>query len=73
MKKAKELGKKNEGNEYKKDMNKDKSAKIITKEINSRAQLNKADTYLQTKKEKEEFIEKLKIIHLKNLKQFIKE
>ena len=60
MKKANELGKKNEGKEYKKDMTKDKAAKVITKEINSRAQLNKADKYLQTKKEKEEFIEKLK-------------
>ena len=37
MKKAKELGKKNEGKEYKKEINKDKAAKIITNEINSRA------------------------------------
>ncbi len=41
-------------------MTKDKAAKVITKEINSRAQLNKANKYLQTKKEKEEFIEKIK-------------
>ena len=33
MKKAKELGKKNEGKEYKKQMPKDKASKIITKEI----------------------------------------
>ena len=33
MKKAKELGKKNECKEYKKQMPKDKAAKIITKEI----------------------------------------
>ena len=39
MKKAKELGKKNEGKEYKKEMTKDKAAKIITSEINSRAKL----------------------------------
>ena len=50
MKKSKELGKKNEGKEYKKEMNKDKAAKIITKEIDSRAKLNKADEYLQFKK-----------------------
>ncbi len=31
MKKAKELGKKNEGKVYKKEMTKDKAAKIITK------------------------------------------
>ena len=33
LKKAKELGKKNEGKEYKKEMPKDKAAKVITKEI----------------------------------------
>ena len=60
MKKAKELGKKNEGKEYKKVMTKDKAAKIITNEINSRAKLNKADSYLKTKKKKEDFIEKIK-------------
>ena len=60
MKKAKELGKKNEGKEYKKEINKDKAAKIITKEINTRSKLNKEDKYLKTKKEKEEFIEKIK-------------
>ena len=49
MKKAKELGKKNEGKEYKKEMTKDKAAKIITSEINSRAKLNRADKYLQLK------------------------
>ncbi len=36
-------------------MTKDKAAKIITKEISTRAKLNKADIYLQ-----------LKIIHQKN-------
>ena len=36
-------------------MNKDKAAKIITNEINSRAKLNKADEYLKEKKKKEEF------------------
>ena len=50
MKKAKELGKKNEGKEYKKEMTKDKAAKIITNEIYSRATLNNADKYLQFKK-----------------------
>jgi hypothetical protein len=50
MKKAKELGKKNEGKEYKKGMTKDKAAKIITNEINSRAKLNQADSYLKKKK-----------------------
>ena len=33
MKKAKDLGKKNEGKEYKKQIPKDKAANIITKEI----------------------------------------
>ena len=33
MKKSKELGKKNEGKEYKKQIPKDKAANIITKEI----------------------------------------
>ena len=59
MKKAKELGKKNEGKEYKKVMTKDKAAKIITNEINSRAKLNQADSYLKKKKKKEDFIEKI--------------
>jgi hypothetical protein len=36
MKRAKDLGKTNEGKEYKKQMNKDKASKIITKEVNSR-------------------------------------
>ena len=49
MKKSKELGKKNEGKEYKKEMTKDKAAKIITNEINSRAKLNSANMYLQLK------------------------
>ena len=49
MKKAKDLSKKNEGKEYKKEMPKDKAANIITKEINSRAKLNKADLYLKLK------------------------
>ena len=59
MKKSKDLSKKNEGKEFKKEMTKDKAANIITKEINTRAKLNKADMYLQ-----------LKIIHQKNLKQY---
>jgi hypothetical protein len=59
MKKSKELGKKNEGKEYKKEMTKDKAAKIITNEINSRAKLNQADSYLKKKKKKEDFIEKI--------------
>ena len=45
----KELGEKNKGKEFKKEMTKDKAAKIITNEINSRAKLNKADKYLQFK------------------------
>ena len=49
MKKAKDLSKKNEGKEHKKEITKDKAAKIITKEITSRANLNKADIYLQLK------------------------
>ena len=40
MKKSKELSKTNEGKEYKKGMTKDKAAKIITREINTRAKLN---------------------------------
>ena len=52
MKKAKDLGKKNEGKEYKKAMTNDKAAKIITKEVKSRVNLNKADKYLKEKKEK---------------------
>ncbi len=32
MKKSKELGKKNEGKELKKEMTRDKAAKVITKE-----------------------------------------
>ena len=58
MKKSKELGKKNEGKEYKKVITRDKAAKIITNEINSRAKLNQADSYLKKKKKKEDFIEK---------------
>ncbi len=59
MKKAKELGKKNEGKKYKKEMTKDKAAKIITNEINSRAKLNRADSYLKKKNEIEK-IQKIK-------------
>ena len=57
MKKSKELGKKNEGKEYKKEMTKDKAAKIITNEINSRAKLNRANSYLKKKNEIEKIIE----------------
>jgi hypothetical protein len=51
-KKAKELGKNSEGKEYKKGMTKDKAAKITTNEINSRAKLNIAATYLKNKEKK---------------------
>ena len=67
MKKSKELGKKNEGKEYKKEMTKDKAAKVITKEINSRAKLNKADMYLQLKNKS---LEELKLI-FKRVMQYI--
>ena len=49
MKKSKDLSKKNEGKEHKKEITEDKAAKIITKEISARANLNKADIYLQLK------------------------
>ena len=62
MKKSNELGKKNEGKEYKKEMTKYKAAKIITNEINSRAKLNRADKYLQ-----------LKNNSLEELKKYLKE
>jgi hypothetical protein len=61
-KKAKELGKKNEGKEYNKQMTKDKAAKEITNIINSRAKFNKADEYLKEKNE----IDKIKIIQETN-------
>jgi hypothetical protein len=67
MKKSKELGKKNDGKEYKKEMTKDKAAKIITNEINSRAKLNKADEYLQFKKNS---LEELKTI-FKRVMQYL--
>ena len=67
MKKSKELGKKNEGKEYKKEMTKDNAAKIITKEINTRAKLNKADMYLQLKNKS---VEELKLI-FKRVMQYI--
>jgi hypothetical protein len=57
MKKAKDLGKEMRAENIK-EMTKDKAAKIITQEINSRAKLYTADKYLQTKKEGREFIEK---------------
>ena len=59
MKKAKDLGKKNEGKEYKKEMTNDKAAKIITKEINSRAKLNTADEYLQKENKKRKIQEEI--------------
>ena len=71
MKKAKDLGKKNEGKEYKKEMNKDKSAKIITKEINTRAKLNTADKYLQ-KKNKIDEVTKNKKYTLDQLKEIFR-
>ena len=49
MKKAKELGKKNEGKDYKKQMTKDKAAKVITNKIKSRAKLNKEKINVQFK------------------------
>ena len=67
MKKAKELGKKNEGKVYKKEMTKDKAAKIITNEINSRAKLNSADKYLQFKNNS---LEELKTI-FKRVMQYL--
>ena len=67
MKKSKELGKKNEGKEYKKEITKDNAAKIITKEINTRAKLNKADMYLQLKKKS---LEELKLI-FKRVMQYV--
>ena len=67
MKKSKELGKKNKGKEYKKEMPKDKAAKIITSEINSRAKLNRADKYLQLKNNS---LEELKTI-FKRVMQYL--
>ena len=67
MKKSKELGKKNEGKEYKKEMTKDKAAKIITNEINSRAKLNRANMYLQLKNKS---LEELKLI-FKRVMQYV--
>ena len=66
MKKAKDLSKKNEGKEHKKEITKDKAAKIITKEITSRANLNKADIYLQLKSKS---LEELRTI-IKRVVQF---
>ncbi len=57
MKKSKELGEKNKGKKYKKVMTKDKAAKIITNEINSRAKLNRANSYFKKKNELEKIIE----------------
>jgi hypothetical protein len=68
MKKSKELGEKNEGKEYKKEMTKDKASKIITKEIKSRAKLNKADEYLKEKNE----IDKIKNYSRNQLEIIIK-
>ena len=67
MKKSKELGKKNEGKEFKKEMTKDSAAKIITKEINTRAKLNKADMYLQLKNKS---VEELKLIFKRVMQYF---
>jgi hypothetical protein len=65
--KAKELGKKNEGKEYKKVMTKDKAAKIITNEINSGAKMNKADSYLQLKNNS---LQELKTIFIRVMQYF---
>ena len=65
MKKAKELGKKNEGKEYKKQMTKDKAAKVITKEINSRAKSNEIEKIKKYSRNQLEIIIK-KIVGYKN-------
>ena len=63
MKKAKELGKKNEGKEYKKQMTKDKAAKVITKEINSRAKSNEIEKIKKySRNQLEIIIKKLQVI-----------
>jgi hypothetical protein len=62
MKKAKDLGKKNEGKEFKKKITKDKAAKTITKEINSRAKLSTANEYLQKENKKRKIQEEIKLI-----------
>ena len=49
MKKAKDLSKKNEGKNIKRKLPKIKRLKFFTKEISARANLNKADIYLQLK------------------------
>ena len=50
-------------------MTKDKAAKLITNEINSRAKLNRADKYLKKKKEIEDITENKKytLDQLKNV------
>jgi predicted metallo-beta-lactamase superfamily hydrolase len=65
MKKAKELGKKNEGKEIKKAMSKDDASKIITKEINSRAKSNEIEKIKNYSRNQLEIIIK-KIVGYKN-------
>ena len=48
-------------------MTKDKAAKVITKEINTRAKLNKADMYLQLKNKS---VEELKLIFKRVMQYF---
>ena len=65
MKKAKELGKKNEGKEYKKQMPKDKAAKVITNKINSKAKSNEIEKIKNYSRNQLEIIFK-KIVGYKN-------
>jgi len=65
MKKATELGKKNEGKEIKKAMSKDDASKIITKEINSRAKSNEIEKIKNYSRNQLEIIIK-KIVGYKN-------
>ena len=53
-------------------MTKDKAAKVITKEINTRAKLNTADKYLKKKKENDEFIKNIKTHSLEELEMIFK-
>ena len=69
MKKAKEVGRKNEGKEYKKKMPKDEAAKIITKEIKSIAKLkkkNEIEKILEDKKLPLDYLQELARKVLKN-------
>jgi len=65
MKKANELEKKNEGKEYKKQMTKDKAAKVITNKINSKAKSNEIEKIKNYSRNQLEIIIK-KIVGYKN-------